>query len=99
MLLGALVGVGMPLVHMMLARTVVTNEIARARGDYFFVWTLIAIGLTSLFPSSSRLADRGAGNGLSPGSLPANAIGLPDRLFGMAHGTHGEMLLMQGGIG
>jgi len=49
MLLGALVGVGMPVIHMVLARTVVTNEIARARGDYFFVWTLLAIGVTSLF--------------------------------------------------
>ena len=49
MLLGALVGVGMPVIHMVLARTVVANELARARGDYFFVWTLLAVGVTGLF--------------------------------------------------
>src|SRR5256885_11551025 len=51
MLLGALVGVGMPVIHMALARTAVTNEIARARGDYFFFWAVLAIGGASLlFP-------------------------------------------------
>jgi len=49
MLLGSLFGSGMPVLHMILARTVVANEIARARGDYFFVWTLLAIGVSSLF--------------------------------------------------
>jgi len=34
---------------MILARTVVPNEAARARGDYFFVWTLLALGVTGLF--------------------------------------------------
>lgn len=49
MLIGGLFGLGMPVIHMVLARTVVANEAARARGDYFFVWTLLALGVTGLF--------------------------------------------------
>jgi len=49
MLVGALFGLGMPVLHMALARTVIANELARARGDYLFVWTLLAVGVTSLF--------------------------------------------------
>ena len=49
MLVGSLIGVGMPVLHMVLAKTVVTNEIARTRGDYFFVWTLLALGVIGLF--------------------------------------------------
>ena len=48
-LIGGLFGFGMPVIHMALARTVVTNEAARARGDFFFVWTLIALGVIGLF--------------------------------------------------
>lgn len=49
MLLGALAALGMPVIHMVLARHVVANEIARPRGDYFFVWTLLMLGVTGLF--------------------------------------------------
>jgi hypothetical protein len=49
MLLTALSAFGMPVIHMGLARTVITNEAARARGDYFFVWTLLALGVNGLF--------------------------------------------------
>jgi len=49
MLIGGLFALGMPVIHMVLARTVVANEVARARGDYFFVWTLLALGVTGLF--------------------------------------------------
>src|SRR5256885_1402089 len=49
MLIGSLLGAGMPVLHMILARTVVTNEVARTRGGYFFVWTLLALGVTGLF--------------------------------------------------
>ena len=49
MLIGGLLGLGMPVIHMVLARTVVANELARARGDYFFVWTLLGLGVTGLF--------------------------------------------------
>src|SRR5437899_13041152 len=57
MLIGGLIGLGMPVIHMVLARTVVANEVARARGDYFFVWTLLALGVTGLF--SFALSARG----------------------------------------
>jgi hypothetical protein len=49
MLVGSLLASGMPVLHMILARTVFTNEAARARGDYFFVWTLLALGVIGLF--------------------------------------------------
>jgi hypothetical protein len=44
MLVTALAALGMPVIHMVLAHTVIANEAARARGDYFFVWTLLALG-------------------------------------------------------
>jgi len=34
---------------MALARKVIENELARARGDYLFVWMLLAVGVTGLF--------------------------------------------------
>ena len=49
MLVGSLLAIGMPVLHLLGARTVLTNEAARARGDYFFVWTLLALGVTGLF--------------------------------------------------
>ena len=49
MLVGSLIALGMPVLHMMLAKKVVTIEIARARGDYFFVWTLLALGVIGTF--------------------------------------------------
>jgi len=57
MLVGSLIGLGMPVLHMVLAKTIVTNEIARTRGDYFFVWTLLALGVIGLF--SFTLSVRG----------------------------------------
>jgi hypothetical protein len=49
MLIGGLIALGMPVLHMALATTVRDNEIARARGDYLFVWMLLALGVTGLF--------------------------------------------------
>jgi hypothetical protein len=49
MLIAGLAALGMPVIHMVLAQHVFTNEIARARGDYFFVWTLLALGVTGSF--------------------------------------------------
>ena len=49
MLITGLAGLGMPIIHMALARHVIENELARARGDYIFVWTLLAVGVTGLF--------------------------------------------------
>ncbi len=57
MLLGALFGLAMPVLHMAGARAVVANEIARSRGDYLFVWTLLTLGVTALF--SAILSARG----------------------------------------
>lgn len=48
MLFGGLAAFGMPVLHMSLARHIVTNQMARARGDYFFVWTLVALGVIGL---------------------------------------------------
>ncbi|HEV8597791.1 MAG TPA: hypothetical protein VGQ69_00360 [Gemmatimonadales bacterium] len=49
MLLGSLIALGMPVLHMAMARKVIANELARARGDYLFVWTLLAVGVSGLF--------------------------------------------------
>jgi hypothetical protein len=49
MFIVGLAGLGMPVIHMALARNVIANDLARARGDYLFVWTLLALGVTGLF--------------------------------------------------
>jgi hypothetical protein len=45
-LLGSLLGSGIPVIHMM-GKGV--GEIARSSGGIFFVWTLLALGTTALF--------------------------------------------------
>lgn len=57
MLVGSLLALGMPVLHLIMAKRIVTIEIARARGDYFFVWTLLALGVIGAF--SFILAARG----------------------------------------
>ena len=47
-LLGSLLGLLMPLAHMR-GRGLVGGEIANSSGVFFWVWTLIAIGVTALF--------------------------------------------------
>lgn len=49
MLVGSLLALGMPVLHLIMAKRIVTIEIARARGDYFFVWTLLALGVIGTF--------------------------------------------------
>src|SRR5437899_12364400 len=49
MLIGSLLGSGMPVLYMIFAQIVLTNEFARPRGDYFFVWTLLALRVTAHF--------------------------------------------------
>jgi hypothetical protein len=49
MLLASLFAMGMPVLHIALARTVIANDLAGARGDYFFVWGLLMLGVTGLF--------------------------------------------------
>ena len=56
MLLGALLGAMIPLVHMRGAG-LVGGRIANSSGKHFFVWTLIALGVTASF--SVVLAARG----------------------------------------
>ena len=54
-LLGSLLGLGVPVIHMRGAG--VGGEIAKSSGGFFFVWTLIALGVTALF--SVMLSVRG----------------------------------------
>ena len=46
-LVGSLLGLVVPVVHMKGAG--IGAEIAKSSGAFFFVWTLIALGVTSLF--------------------------------------------------
>jgi len=46
-LIGSLLGLLVPVVHM--TGVGVGGEIAKSSGAFFFVWTLIALGVTSLF--------------------------------------------------
>jgi len=55
LLLGALLGSVVPIAHMKGAG--VGGEIAKSSGAFFFIWTLIALGLTSAF--SLLLSARG----------------------------------------
>jgi hypothetical protein len=48
LLLGALLGTGVPVVHMM-GSGLVGGEIADSGGVFFWVWTNIALGVTSVF--------------------------------------------------
>ena len=47
-LLGSLLGLGVPVIHMMGRGVGVGGNIAKSSGAFFFVWTLIALGVTSL---------------------------------------------------
>ena len=48
-LLGSLLGFGIPIIHMMGKGVGVGGNIAKSSGGFFFVWTLIALGVTALF--------------------------------------------------
>ena len=48
MLIASLGAMGMPVLHMSLAKHVIAIELARPRGDFFFVWTLLALGVLGL---------------------------------------------------
>jgi hypothetical protein len=48
-LLGSILGSGIPVIHFMRAGGVVGGEIAKSSGALFFVWTLIALGVTAVF--------------------------------------------------
>jgi hypothetical protein len=49
MFLGSLLSLGVPVIHMKGKGVGVTSSIGHSSGHFFFVWTLIAIGVTGLF--------------------------------------------------
>ncbi len=57
LLLGSLLGLAVPYIHMRGKGVGVASGIANSGGGFFFVWTLIALGVTALF--SAVLAARG----------------------------------------
>src|SRR5689334_7444666 len=48
-LLGSILGSGVPVIHMMGKGVGVASGIANSSGGFFFVWTLITLGVTALF--------------------------------------------------
>jgi hypothetical protein len=56
-LLGSLLGLGVPYIHMRGKGVGVASGIANSSGGFFFVWTLIALGVMALF--SVILSTRG----------------------------------------
>ncbi len=49
MLLGSLLSLAVPILHMKGKGVGVASNIASSSGGFFFVWTLIALGVTALF--------------------------------------------------
>lgn len=66
-LLGSILGSGVPVVHMMRAG-LVGGRIANSSGIFFWVWTLLTLQVTAIFSSSSRRAHCGVCNGASRGN-------------------------------
>ncbi len=60
MFLGSLLSLGVPVIHMKGRGVGVTSSLGHSSGHFFFVWTLIAIGVTGLF--SVILSARGLWN-------------------------------------
>jgi len=48
-LLGSLLAAGIPVIHMMGKGVGVGGNIAKSSGAFFFVWTLLALGVTAVF--------------------------------------------------
>ena len=48
-LLGSLLGSLVPIIHFKVAGGVAGGSVAHSGGAFFFVWTLIALGVTALF--------------------------------------------------
>ena len=49
MLVGSLLGLGMPVIHVMGAGGVFHGQIAKSSPAFLFVWTLHALGVTAMF--------------------------------------------------
>ena len=56
MLVGSLLGLAMPVIHVMGAGGVFRGEIAKSSGAFLFVWTLHALGVTSSGTARVRLS-------------------------------------------
>lgn len=48
-LLGSLLALGVPFIHMKGRGVGVTSSLGNSSGHFFFVWTLLALGVTALF--------------------------------------------------
>lgn len=48
MLIASLLGMGVPVIHMM-GKGIGAGRVAHSSGAFFFIWTLIALGVTTLF--------------------------------------------------
>ena len=48
-LIGSLLGLGIPIIHMMGKGVGVGSSVPKSNGGFFFVWTLLALGVTALF--------------------------------------------------
>ena len=48
-LLGSLLGLGVPILHMKGKGIGIESGIANSSGGFFFIWTIIALGVTALF--------------------------------------------------
>ena len=57
MLIGSIIGLGMPVLHVMGAGGVFRAHLVKSNGDFLFVWTLHTLGVTAMF--SLILAARG----------------------------------------
>src|SRR4051812_23311062 len=49
MLLGSIIGLGMPIIHVIGAGGIFHGQIARSSPAFLFVWTLHALGVTGMF--------------------------------------------------
>ena len=60
MLVGSIIALGMPVIHVVAAGGVFHGELAKSSGPFVFVWTLHALGVTGMF--SFILSVRGLWN-------------------------------------
>jgi len=49
MLIGSIIGLGMPIIHVMGAGGIFHGQIAKSSPAFLFVWTLHALGVTGMF--------------------------------------------------
>ena len=74
MLVGSLIAIGMPVLHVLGAEGVFHVQLAKGNGDFLFVWTLQVLGVTGMF--SLILSARGLWNPASLETRYANIKGV-----------------------